>query len=186
MNFKKYIFLLAILVFFGSCSYKKPKLYFLTEKKKKYSAVIIFLKNETKNKVIQRIIYRILTSRLINSPIFSVVEEGEVRNFFIREEIYPGSIPSYLKLKKLKEKTDADIIIGGNILNADDRSGDVKITLTLWARDIKSGKLLWTTYYVKTGEDYRKIFHFGRVFSLSELADKMLNDIVSSWENNLK
>lgn len=109
-----------------------------------------------------------------------------MRNFLFKGGVLPGDFPDYSKLQKLREESGADIIVGGSVLKADDKSGTVRMALILWARNIADGKLLWTTYYVKSGEDYRKFFHFGKIFSLNELATKMLSDIVIEWEKNLK
>ncbi len=180
MNFKKLNLLLIFL--FSACASTSPKVFMLEKINSKKRVVILPFKNSTKNQTIRKILYRVLLIRLIESKKFTPIEEGIVRDFLIKNRLYPGDFPSLNQLEILKNLTHAEIIIGGQILEAGYISGDVKITLILWGRDANTGKLLWTTYYVKKGEDYRKIFHFGKVFSLGELAIKMIDDIVKSWE----
>ncbi len=181
MNFK-IIAIICILILALSCATNKPKDFVFIKRDKSMSAVVFPFKNSTKNITISRKIYRIFITRLIKSPIFNPVEEGEIRNFMIKNNIFPGDIPTYQQLHLLKSITNANIIIGGNILQADEKFGDVKIALILWAREIDTGKLLWTTFYTKKGDDYRKIFHFGKVFTFGELSIKMIDDIVKKWE----
>ncbi len=182
MNFKKIIFLNFFILIFMACASKSPKVFMFQNIKNKEKVVLLPLKNNSKNIAAGRIIYRILLSDLIKSERFEPIEEGEVRNFMQKNMLYPGDIPNYNQLSILKSITKADILIGGDVLDAGNINGDVKITLILWARDINNGKLLWTTYYVKRGDDYRKIFHFGKVYSIGELSLKMIDDIVKSWE----
>ncbi len=184
-NVLKYL-IVILLFFFSSCVKNTPKLFVFANHKQSYNVVVIPLENDTKNSTISRIVYRVLSAELISSHYFNVTEEGAIRKFFINNIIYPGDFPALNQLRKLKELTNADIVIGGNVLEADKKNGDVKIAMILWARDISKGKLLWTTYYVKRGEDYRKFFHFGKVYTLTELASKMIHDIVNLWEKGNK
>ncbi len=179
MNFK---LLFLIFLIFGSCAPKKPKVFMFFNKKGQLNVAVIPLKNNSQDIAAGRKIYRILLSRLIRDPKFSPVEEGEIRNFMIRQNIYPGEFFNMRQLRELKKLMNVQIIIGGTVLQADLKQGDVKITLILWATDTQTGKLLWTTYYVKRGSDYTKIMHFGRIYTISELAEKMIDEIVSSWD----
>ncbi len=181
MNFKIIISLLSIFII--SCATNKPKHFIFVNIKKKYKVIVLPFKNNTKNITISRKIYRIFITRLINSLNFQPVEEGKIRNFMFKNNIFPGQMPDYQQLQLLKSITGADIIINGSILSADEKSGDVRISLILWVRDMRTGKLLWTTFYNKNGDDYRKIFHFGKVYSFGELSIKMIDDIVKEWEN---
>ena len=181
MNFKT-IFLLCILIFTVSCAGNKPDVFMISKKKGILKAVVLPLKNNTKNIRGGRIIYRELLATLINDKRFNPVEEGEIRNFMIRNRLFIGDIPNFNQLQQLKKLTKADIVISGNILTIDTHEGDIKISLILWARDINTGKLLWTTYYIKKGEEYRKIMHFGKISTIGGLASRMMDEIVKSWE----
>ncbi len=181
MNFKQTLLLFLIFFILTSCASKKPKNFIFEHIKKEEKVVVLPLKNNTKSIIIGRIIYRILMVKLVESKIFKPVAEGVIREFMIKNMLYPGDIPNLNQLAILKKITGAKIVIGGNVVDAGIINDDVKITLILWARNINNGKLMWTTYYVKRGEDYRKIFHFGKLFSLGELANRMVEDIVISW-----
>ena len=182
MNFKKTVLPFFLLIILTSCVLRKPKIFMFEHIKNEKKVVVLPLKNNTKSFVIGRIIYRILVVKLIQCKFFMPVPEGIVRNFMVKNMLYPGDIPNLNQLSVLKKITKADMVISGNVIDAGIYQDDIKITLILWVRNINNGKLVWTTYYVKRGDDYRKIFHFGKLFSLGELANKMVEDIVETWE----
>ncbi len=186
MIFKK-IFIVGVLVLTCSCASKRvPVNYVLNLQHKIFKVAILPFKNYTKNTTISRVIYRELLNKLVQSKYFTVIEEGEIRNFYIKNKIYPGEYPSYSAFVSLKRKTGVNVVVSGEVLKADSRRGSLNIALLLWVRDITTGKLLWTTYYNKSAEEYGKILGFGKIYSLAELAERMIDDILIVWEKKLK
>jgi len=57
------------------------------------------------------------------------VPEGIVRNFMVKNMLYPGDIPNLNQLSVLKKITKADMVISGNVIDAGIYQDDIKITL---------------------------------------------------------
>ena len=139
---------------------------------------IIPLKNETKNYEISKILYKVLLTEMVSETGADVVEEGEVRSFFIYEHIFPGEFLNVDMLRVFRERTGAQAVMGGRIMEAMENRGKVVLAFYLWIRDTYTGKVLWSVYHKRSGEDYLKWLHFGKVSVLSELADKMVQEVL--------
>ena len=170
--------LLCILALAG-CSGRFPRVELLHRPSGHLCKVAVLpLKDETGNTVISRIIYRLLTSRLIQDTDIEVVEEGAVRSFMMYEHIIPGSPFNLELLKLLRRKTGAQAVIGGRILSVTRKGGEIKLSIYIWVKDTRTGNMLWSVYHSRVGSEYTKLLHFGKVSTISHLADKMIYEIL--------
>ena len=142
---------------------------------------IIPFGNQTKDPTISRILYRILLSQLVQTKTFQVIPEGEVRQFMLVNRIFPGQPLSPEKLRLLSQKSGADAVIGGEVLQVVNKRGDVQLAFNIWVRDAHTGKLLWWTHHRRTGKEYQKILHFGRIYTITGLANRMIVEVLKEW-----
>ncbi len=186
-RFKEVALSVICLSVIAGCAGRLPKVETLHVPEVRLCKVaLIPFKNETKNPVIARIFYRILMSKLVSEAKLDVVEEGAVRSFMMYEYILPGSSFNLEMLRLLKKRTGAQAVIGGRILEVKEK-GEVKLSFYLWVKDTESGEMLWSVYHSKTGREYQRILHFGRVSILSRLADRMLDEVIEKLrEKGLK
>ncbi len=188
MSFKNkkifhYFLLLILLVGLFSCVRKEIITKELTNKRFRICKVAIFpFYNLTEKEKLSDILVQMFTIDMVREGI-EVVEPGLVKNFLFRERILN---PLYIKtetLKKFKYETKVDVVIGGQIIKASQVGDNVKLSLLIWARDTSTGDFIWYTFYKRNGENYRKVFHFGKISSLSALAQRMVEEIIKDWEN---
>ncbi len=144
-------------------------------------AILPFI-NQTKHPTVARLVYRVLIAQMVETQSFDVVEEGAVRHFLVMERCPLGQEPPARVVRLLGEKTGAQAVISGEILKAKEEGNDVSLAFNIWVRDAKTGRLLWSTYHSREGEEYRKALHFGRIWTLTGLAQKMVSEIVDSWK----
>ncbi len=188
MNFKnkkvfhRFIFLI-LLISLSSCFRKGIITKELTSKRLKVCKIAVFpFYNLTKYEKLSDMLVQMFTIDMVRESI-EVVEPGLVKNFLFRERILN---PLYINaeiLKKFKYETGADIVIGGQIIKASQVGDNVKLVLLIWARSTSTGDFIWYTFYRREGEDYRKVFHFGKISSLSALAQRMVEEIIKDWKN---
>ncbi len=179
----KRFFYVALLILVTGCGAHLPQteLSFKGNKHPCRVAVLPFA-NETDDFRVGRLVYRVFLSQLVLSREFQVIEEGRIRNFLRLERCLVGKEPPPRVLRNLGERLGVEAIIGGTVLEAkEDRQG-VSLAFYIWVRDAKSGTLLWTTYHAREGDDYQKIFHFGRVFTLTKLSERMVHEILNDWK----
>ncbi len=171
-----------LILLFGAvgCAGRLPRVEVLggTEVRVCKVAVIPF-KNESANPVVARMLYRLLLSKMVAEMDFDVVEEGAIRSFMMYEHIMPGQFFSFDLVRLLRERTGAQAVVEGRVIEAEERGGKVVLSYFLWMKDTLTGRLLWSVYHRRTGEDYRRVLHFGKVSLLSELADRMLDETLS-------
>ncbi len=174
--------LLAIFII-CACSSSLPRVDVVRSGLKHPCRVIILpFVNQTDNPSIGRFLYRILFSELIESNMFQVVPEGTVRRFMTMERCLIGQPLSPELTKLLAKRTGAEAIISGEVIQVVDRGEDIQLAFNIWVRDIQTGKLLWNTYHRRSGEDYRKALHFGRIYTLTGLAKRMVDEVIKSWQ----
>ncbi len=171
--------------FFVGCASPLPRLDINKSQSFRPCKIVVFpFKNETKNPVVARLVYRLFVNEISNDSTFRVVPEGWVRHFMMMERCLVGEdiTPSLMKL--LAKRTNAQAIITGEILQFERKGDDIKLSFVINVRDINTGKLLWSTYHSRTAEEYRKILHYGRIYTVTGLAKNMIHEILEQWRNN--
>jgi len=139
----------------------------------------------------ENILYKVFIAEMAAVPGFDVVAEGDVLQLYKQFRLFPTDQPNEEQLRLLAQRLDAETLVLGDILrmtemdNGSEVSTELTLILNLHAGD--SGKLLWSTYHKRQGEDYRNVLHYGRVNSMSGLARRMTNEIITVWiENGMK
>ncbi len=132
------------------------------------------------------IFYRIFMAELNQRPGFTVIQEGDIRAIYRQLRINPRSAPSHEQTLVLADRLKADALISGEIVTMRDNRGAketkpvlaVNLTLTPAGAD----KPMLTTYHRRSGEDYRKIMHFGLVNTMTSLAALVADEILDLWQ----
>ena len=129
---------------------------------------------------------RIFFSELVNSALFEVVPEGDVKLFFRRNRIIPGTVFDSPQLTAIHNQLAVDAVIIGRI-NESGRSGGRGrnagnfVSIQLDIVDTRAGKKMAATYLRRAGSDYKKIIHFGMVATESGLLGHMAREIFAEW-----
>ena len=191
MNFKgkgwPYVIfgLVGVLLIFEGCAGKKRErpLVSLTVKSlpQVCSMAVLPFQNQTKYPAAGLMLYRIFLSEMARSKEFHVVEEGMIRRILLRGKVFPGK-PLTPELQSMIYKaTHVDALLSGEVVVAEEEKDRIYLAFELKVRETETGRLLWTTYYAREGEDYRKVMHFGEIGTLTGLARQMIIDILKSW-----
>jgi polysaccharide biosynthesis protein PelC len=131
------------------------------------------------------IVNKIFLSELVATDRFQVFLEGDIDSIYQQLLIYPLQQPTREQLEIIGGRLNPDLFIGGTILKMHERKqGDyvnTEMTIILHLYDGQSGQLLWSTYHHRLGSEYQQIMHLGRINSISGLARRMFQEIITDW-----
>ncbi len=133
----------------------------------------------------ENIFYKAFTAEIAKATNFDIVPEGDVLEVYRQLRMYRKTRPGVERLRVIGRRLKADLIITGEILRLEEKDSGryVQTALTIIARihDGDSGHLLWTTYHKRRGKEYQNVLHYGRVNSISGLARRMSDEIITLW-----
>lgn len=138
----------------------------------------------------ENIVYKAFIAEMAAVPGVDVVSEGNVLQLYKQFRLFPKDLPNEDQLRAMARRLGAETMVTGEIMRMSEVDANVvntelALVLDLHAGD--SGKLLWTTYHRRQGEEYRNVLHYGRVNSMSGLARRMSSEILTLWiENGMK
>ena len=128
------------------------------------------------------IFYRVFTAELAERSDFQLVQEGDVRNAFRQARLIPGfQEPNFEKLRIIGNYLNADVLIAGSIIEMKEDEATPSMTVNLYIIDAYSGNRIWNTYHKRVGEEYRKVMHFGMVYTYTRLSRKIAEEILDRW-----
>lgn len=133
-------------------------------------------------------VYRIFVAELNKQSDFNISLEGDVQKAYRQMRLGPKKQPSLEQMKIIADRLDVPLLIKGSIITLNEkRSSDGNnpdIALNIQLIDAKSGKILLDTYHHRQGEDYRKVLHFGKVNTLTQLTKLTASEIITGWQSN--
>lgn len=131
------------------------------------------------------LVYRIFMTELQRSGNYNIAQEGDVRALLRQSRIGPGQKPDIEKIKILADTLKAQVIITGQLIDLDEefQAGVLtpKLAINMQISDGPTGKMMWNTYHSRTGEDFRKVLHFGYINTVSKLAKHVSQEIITLW-----
>ncbi len=144
-------------------------------------AVLPF-QNQTKFSAAGLILYRIVMAEMANRGDFQIVEEGIVRRILLQGKVYPGQAIGIEIRKMIVEATGVEAFLSGEVEEAIEEKDRVHLAFRMRVQEAKTGRLLWTTYYARSGNEYRTVMHFGKIDTLTGLARQMVEDVLLTWQ----
>lgn len=133
-----------------------------------------------------KLLYRVLLSRLVEQGAWRLALEGDVLKIYQELRLRPWHQPSPEQMQIIASRLGVDILVAGEIFEMKEQvQGDrvnPRLKMQLQVYNGKDGTRLWATYNGKQGTDYRKVMHFGLSTSVSQLANIMMKDILELWE----
>ena len=146
-------------------------------------AILPFI-NDTDFKQGSVIIRRIFATEMQRAG-FIVAQEGDVSTILRQLKIIPSQELSLDEIRVLAGRLNVEALITGKIFELredvrQDRTEPV-IALNIQFIGADTGRMLWTTYHSRTGEDYRTVLHFGLVNTLFRLGKVMSAEIIKRW-----
>jgi TolB-like protein len=124
----------------------------------------------------------ILVTQLHGSQVVNLVEPGEVQQFILRSRI---RVPSQLDLDSIREASrqlNADGIIFGTVNEYNIITTDLgplpTISLSVRLVNANSGEIAWSATFSLQGDFKETVFGIGRVNSLGELAEIVVDDAI--------
>jgi len=128
--------------------------------------------------------YRVFVSELIRMKDIQLVPEGDVRkayqNIYL---VYGAENPDYDQLRIIGDYLEADILLGGIILQMEEvtMQGETipYLTVKLDMLDAKNGRTIMSINHDIDGAQYRKIMHFGLITTITQLATQMSDEILA-------
>lgn len=134
------------------------------------------------------IFYRIFLSQLNKSGDFDVVQEGDVRKIYRQMKINPKQTPTLEQTLILADHLNLQAVVVGKVVLMEEQKGSLqtepKLAVDLKLLDATTGNIILTSYLNKSGEDFRKVMHFGLVNNITELAKLVSDEILDTWREN--
>lgn len=185
----QFIIYTSFLFVFSGCiaSSDQPKLQQLTQLPRNICkiAVVPFL-NESEMSRGDVIFYRVFVAELNKSQDYVVVQEGDVRKIYRQMRISPKENASLEQMIIIADRLGVDALIRGTIVLMKEDEGrmntEPELAVDLQLIDASTGKTILTTYHARTGEEYRKVMHFGLVNTITELCGRVAQEVLEIWK----
>lgn len=150
------------------------------------SVALVPFENWTRRGELAQLGGRIFASELVQNGQYSLVQEGEIGIFFLRQRLMPGTLLYKEHYDSLASQYQADAVILGRIVESgkERRRGGASVpylSLHVDMYDARSGRLLLNSVHQRWGDDYRKVMHFGVITTQSGLMKKMAQEIINDW-----
>jgi polysaccharide biosynthesis protein PelC len=131
-----------------------------------------------------RKIENLLLIELARKQTFILADMGEVEKSLRELRIRNSSEIDLSKLKKLGEQLKIQAVIIGSVDEYElrqDKSGMIPV-VALNARmlDVQTGDIVWAINNSHDGNDWEKMFGFGKIISLNQLAQITISEIVDN------
>jgi polysaccharide biosynthesis protein PelC len=134
------------------------------------------------------IVSKAFSAELASTPGIDVAREGDILQFYRQNKMYPRNQLNLAQITNLSRQLNVQYVITGDILDLQEtdsgREIDTFLSLAIYVYSGSDGRLLWTTYHKRNGDEYRHIMHYGRVNSLTGLIRRMTKEIIQLWTEN--
>jgi len=143
--------------------------------------------NESQSRQLDIQAYRIFLGEIVKSGVFTVVPEGDIKDFFFRNRISRQTIWDRKLIATLSQQLDVDgalvvFIRDSNLVRGSDGSKQTFVSLQVELHDARSGKLILSSFLRRRGSDYTQVLHFGVVDTVSGLLQRMAREVIEIWE----
>jgi TolB-like protein len=134
-------------------------------------------------------VVNLLLTELARTELFQIADVGEVEKSLRRLRIRTTAEIDLSKLQDLGEQLHVQVVIVGSVDEYEVRpvrNGTVPI-VAINARmlEAQTGDILWAISHTHDGNDWETVFGFGRIISLSQLAQIVVSEMVESLVREL-
>lgn len=147
-------------------------------------AILPFV-NETSYSQGEVVLQKVFVAELIKGGDYLISQDGDVKKIFQQIKIYPGQSPNFEQLRIIADRLNVQLLITGRISEMSENSNGLGvnpvIAVTLQIFDAKTGTSLWITHHRREGEQFRKILHFGKINSITSLAQIISQEVIAKW-----
>jgi TolB-like protein len=135
-------------------------------------------------------VVNLFLTELVRTEIFKMADMGEVENLLRSLRVRTIAEIDLPKLQAFKERLSVQAVIVGSVDEYElrqERSGAVPI-VAVNARmlDAQTGDILWAVSHTRDGDDWETVFGFGRIISLSRLAQIVISEVLESLTDELQ
>ncbi len=182
--------MLLLMMFIWSCSPPRrtiTKVAGKTLEVKVCRVVLLPFVNESRSPQLSTQAYRIFLSEIVQSKLFQIEPEGDLRHFLYRNRVRTDTIWNNQLYALLAQQLGVDAVIvayirDSNLVAGASGSRNAFVSLQVELHEAHSGRLLLSSFLRRTGDDYAKVLHFGVVDTVSGLLQRMFLEIISEWQ----
>lgn len=148
-------------------------------------AVLPFL-NDSSFPAADILVAKVFSAQLQEAGKYLVAQDGDIYKTYRQLRIFPGDVPNLEHFRVIADRVNAQVLITGIVLEMrEDRGahGSVNpvVVMEVQIRDSRSGEVLWTTFHRRQGIEYNKTMHFGTIFTVTGLTQRMAEEILTLW-----
>jgi hypothetical protein len=163
----------------------RPKSFYrssLLDEKNEYSVAVAPFFNESLNKHAGQIMALHYVNHLSKLKKYAVVEPGWVHDEFLKLRVIMDKGISLAQADNLLATLDADLILGGIVLDYQDYQGAVgtpKVDFSTILLERESRETVWNSYSWNTGDESVIFFDWGRVNTAHAMASQMTGFVIN-------
>lgn len=130
-----------------------------------------------------KIASRIFQAELARKINGITLPEGDILRLYQQLRLYTYQQPDSEHIRIIRERLNADVIISGSVTemketpSADGINPVVAVQFTV--HDARTGKMLAIIHHRRDGDYYRKIMHFGKVNTITQLTKLVFEEAIS-------
>lgn len=136
--------------------------------------------NRSRNDDAGDIVTNIFVSELFKDNAYLVEEPGNIRQFFIQEQVEKLGEIGVDRLKILGKRLRVDAVLLGSVEAFNDFGGVPSVGINARIVESESGRLVWVAEHEKRGDDYTIIFETGTVRTPAKLAQKVVKEMLKT------
>ncbi len=148
--------------------------------------VVLPFANHTESSQAGAVVTKIFASSLQRAG-YSVALEGNVRQLYQQLRIRIDDEVTQEHYRIIAAQLQADALVIGKVVefqeNVEKGRLDPTVAFEVGLMETGSQRRLFTTYFKKTGKNYRKVLHFGLINTLFRLTRIMSDDVIEQWIN---
>lgn len=162
--------------------------FFLRDCEKPYNiktVAVLPFKNISNWRGAGKIISSMFVQELFNSGIYSVVDMGNIRDFFVRQRVRIKGEIDLDTISMLGSQLGIDAVFLGIVEEYYQDIGgkggtSPQLAFSVRMLNTKNGSILWKCYHSRTGDDYNIILDWGKVRTINLLAKKVIREMIAT------
>lgn len=147
---------------------------------------VLFPINMTDNDGGGILFYRVFQSHLHQLPGLNVSQEGDVRKQYKDLLLLYGAELTYEEIRVIASRLGVQALILAEITRMDETDSENRLlpalAVTVKLINARTGTIIWYSHLSRTGEQYRKVMHFGLVNTMTQLVAVVTKEIIDSWQ----